>query len=347
MRFEVDIAVFAETSDNAIALLDVLLAGVEGRHTVLIDPPLRTNARARAAFSAWLSALLVDGGVIAEMLTEHYERRATRDDRVQLRRVARVVAESGSAWEATPPKVCLRDASRLAREPLSIILEDAVNDGAFLRAIADVARESGQRLVERLERAWLRLAHGGGIDSIPRLLRALEEAPVEQRRCVVVVDHDGETPDAPSQSSRRVEEVCREYDVPFVRLRRRAIENYAPREALERWALGELFVLKEVSNRARWRKILQEPGDRLREERGAVLKKWDELADDVARHHWPMKERFAQDIAERVFAGFIAGKDRGGDGPEPERFVVQPRWLRRGDCASEAERIVETLLRSA
>lgn len=346
MRFEVDIAAFAETGRDAIALLDVLLAGAEGRHTVVVDPPLRTSVQAREAFGAWLSALLVSGGTIAEMLTEHYERRATREDRLQSRSEVRVVAESNSAWNVAPPRVTPRDASRLAREPLAIILEDAVNDGAFLRVISEVAGESGRRFRERLGRAWLRVAHGGGIDSIPRLLRALEEAQVERRRCVVVVDHDGDSPDKPSQSSMRVEDVCGEYDVPFIRLRRRAIENYAPREALERWARGELFVLKEVSNRVRWRKILHEPGDAIREERGAVLKTWDELQENE-RSHRPMKDMFAHDIAERVFAGFTAGKDRGGDGPEPERFVVQPQWLRRGECASEAERIVEILLRSA
>ncbi len=62
--------------------------------------------------------------------------------------------------------------------------------------------------------------------------------------------------------------------------------------------------------------------------------------------------RFEVDIA--VFAE--TGRDAialldvllaGVEGPEPERFVVHPQWLRRGECASEAERIVEILLRSA
>jgi len=347
MRFEIEIAAFTERGRDALALLDVLLCGAEGRHTVVIDPPLRTSTAAREAFRAWRSALLVEGGVLAVTLTEHYERKATRSDRVQLRNVARVVAARDSMWSAEPPRVTPRDASRLAREPLSIILEDAVNDGAFLRVLSEVADESGSRFREYLGRAWLRIAHGGGIDSIPRLLRALEEVQIERRRCVVMVDHDGDTPKSPSQSSSRVEEVCEDLRVPFIRLRRRAIENYAPREALERWARGELFVLKEVRNRILWKRILHEPGEEIRADRAEVLKKWSEINDEIERCHCPMKDMFSSDIAERVFSGFIAGKDRGGDGPEPVRFVVQPEWLRRNACAQEAGNIVETLLRSA
>ena len=345
MRFEVDIAAFTTTGRDAIALLDVLLQGVDGRHTVVVDPPLRTSAAARTTFRAWLSTLLREDGVIAESLREHFERRATRSDRVQLRTTVRVEARSDSAWHLTLPRVTPQDASRLARAPLAIILEDAVNDGAFLLALSEVAGESGPRVREHLARGWMRLAHGGGITSIPRLLHALEEAHVEVRRCAVVVDHDGDKPDAPSPPSRQVEEVCAELGVPFVRLRRRAIENYAPIEALEQWALGALHVRKDVRNPARWKQILHEPGDRGRAARAEVLTRWKAMERATQDHH-PMKGMFAEDLAERVFAGFTVGRDR-GDGAAPERFVVQPAWLRRNGSADEAAHLLETLLRSA
>lgn len=249
-------------------------------------------------------------------------------------------------WNVTPPCVTVEDARRLVREPLAIILEDAVNDGAFLVALSEVAGDAGRRLRDRLSRAWLRVAHGGGIDSVPRLLRALDEAPAQRLRCQVMVDHDGDSADNPSRKSRFAQEACDEYSVPFLRLRRRAIENYAPREALERWARGELFVRKEVTPE-KWRKVLQNPGDEaMLAERQEALQKWDTM-DEAERRHVPLKYLLAEDIAERVFAGYVAGKARPGSGPQPERFVVQAAWLRRGDCAAEAEHVVESLLRSA
>ncbi len=346
MRVVVDAAVFDDPGDEALALLDVLATGVEGRHVVVIDPPLRTSATAQASFARWVERLLAPGGSIARSLTEHYLRASTRDDRVSGRTEVRVVVAKHSAWNVTPPCVTLEDARRLVREPLAIILEDAVNDGAFLLTLSEVAGDAGRRLRERLLRAWLRVAHGGGIDSIPRLLRALDEAPAQRLRCQVVVDHDGDSPDNPSRKSRFAQEACDEYSVPFLRLRRRAIENYAPREALERWGRGELFVRREVTPE-KWRKVLQNPGgEAMLAERQEALKKWDAMKE-AERRHAPLKNLLAEDIAERVFAGYVAGKARPGDGSQPERFVVQPAWLRRGDCAAEAEHIVESLLRSA
>jgi hypothetical protein len=190
VRVIVDAAVFDDPGDDALALLDVLVTGVEGRHVVVIDPPLRTNTEARTAFTRWVERLLAPGGSIARSLTEHYLRAATRDDRVTVQTVVRVVVSQRSAWNTTPPCVTPEDARRLVREPLAIILEDAVNDGAFLLTLSEVAGDAGRRLRERLSRSWLRVAHGGGISSIPRLLRALDEVPVQRLRCQVVVDHD-------------------------------------------------------------------------------------------------------------------------------------------------------------
>ncbi len=115
---------------------------------------------------------------------------------------------------------------------------------------------------------------------------------------------------------------------------------------MERWGRGELFVRKEVTPE-KWDKILQNPGrEAMLAERREALQKWDAM-DEADRRHAPLKNLLAPDIAERVFAGYVAGKARSGDGPQPERFVVQPAWLRRGDCAAEAEHIVESILRSA
>ncbi|MFO0607456.1 MAG: hypothetical protein U0324_30100 [Polyangiales bacterium] len=347
MRVVVDAAVFDDAAVDALALLDVLACGAEGRHVVAIDPPLRTSSDARASFNRWLARTLAPDGAITRLLAEHYQRGPTRDDRVTLRREVRVVAEAYSTWGAEPPRLTVRDARQLLREPLSIVLEDAVNDGAFLLALTHVAGEGGRRLRERLDRAWLRVAHGGGIGTIPRLVRALDEAPTLRLRCHVLVDHDGDAPDAPSRHSKLVEDACAEAGVPFLRLRRRAIENYAPREALERWARGELFSRREVGDAKSWQRVLHNPGHpAMLAERETALTAWNDLTEPE-RCHAPLKAMLADDIAERVFAGYVAGKARPGADPEPERFVVQPAWLRRDGCAAEAEHLVESILRSA
>lgn len=347
MRVVIDAALFDDAKTDALALLDVLAAGVEGRHVVLIDPPLRTSAAAKTSFQRWIDRLLAADGSIARSLRDHYERQSTRDDRASLRSEIRIVAADRSAWTARPPRVTPRDAQRITREPLTVVLEDAVNDGAFLLALTAVAGDAGTRLRDGLSRAWLRIVHGGGIGSIPRLLRALDEEPTRRLRCHVIVDHDGDTPGAPSGSSLRVEEECAERDVPFHRLRRRAIENYAPRKALDRWARGELFVRKEVADELKWKKIVESAtNDATLASRRAAFQVWEEMSPEE-RHHAPLKTLLCEDIAERVFAGFVAGKPRPGGAPQPERFVVQPEWLRSEGCAAEAEHLVESVLRSA
>ncbi len=126
-----------------------------------------------------------------------------------------------------------RSAAGLAEEPLVILVENRLSDGAFVR-----------RVVAGLDKALNNIWHRPGkpirIDSLGgtgqmagEVARRVENAPYRPR-LVAIIDSDRKGPnDSESPTARSLRNRCDELGVPCWMLAKREAENYLPRELLD------------------------------------------------------------------------------------------------------------------
>lgn len=139
--------------------------------------------------------------------------------------------------------LALQDALALLVEPLHIVVENARNDGAFLRALVPDIHRAWFDRAEQLR--WLEFTHGGGNGEIKKLADAFDPLPGEpvtperqaraSGRFVAVFDSDAPRRGAPSKTSQDILAACQRHHIPAHRLERRAAESYLPLKALEAW----------------------------------------------------------------------------------------------------------------
>lgn len=221
-------------------LLSLFHLGLMGRHRIQTDPPYRPAAD--TAINRWLAELdpLTRDEVIFS-LDLGMERDA-------LGIPAEVVIRIGKVQKAewtNPPRLPLSDALPFLIRPLKILVENRLNDGAFLRTvIPSTFREAFRKA---LEQEWIEIEHGGGSDLKARLVTATRK---DVLRSWTVFDSDAREPGQPSAACEALCQVCRSKGISHHALHRRAIENYLPAKALQAWANNSLGKLKSDRRRA-------------------------------------------------------------------------------------------------
>ena len=143
-------------------------------------------------------------------------------------RRVRVTARPGAADELKP-----EDAFRLADEPLVILVENRVSDGAFVKRVVT-------ELDKSLHGLWRRPGEAVQFDSpggVGQMLVEVERRTQGRRfrpRLIVIADSDRKGPDdGPSQTVRALCRRCEALGVPFWVLAKREAENYLPRVLLD------------------------------------------------------------------------------------------------------------------
>ncbi|MCP3997239.1 MAG: hypothetical protein GY722_19600 [bacterium] len=143
-------------------------------------------------------------------------------------------------------------------QPLRILMENIESDGLFLDAILDVLGTDELRELRTCTPPALEYDSPGGSE-LPKRIEHYLDDPAWQgipRRLFVFTDSDRLTHGgdlAPDSVARQVTKLCKDRDVPYRVLRKRAIENYLPQEALEAWAAspGRTSVRPRVAMMAR------------------------------------------------------------------------------------------------
>ena len=141
----------------------------------------------------------------------------------------RVTARPTSEDELAPEQAC-----RLADEPLVILVENRVGDGAF---VARIVRELDRSLhgVWAREGEPIRFDSVGGAGQMPQEVERRTREIRYRPRLVAVVDSDRKSPgDAESGDARRLRDTCDEHDLPCWVLAKREAENYLPQVLLSR-----------------------------------------------------------------------------------------------------------------
>lgn len=210
MRVVVNDVIFSvQDSDHDASLHELVLSCRGGRHQIEVVPqpaPLCHH---------WLSK---HAGRVADYYQYIFDSSL------------RELATSTTKSFVRIPDASLSDALCLLKAPLSILVENERNDGAFLRAVLRGPREREWKTA--LDQRWLVFDNGGGMQEMGRRIQASSPDP---RRTYVVYDSDARRPSEPSPEARRLARLCDAANLSNHVLKRRERENYLPSEALQLW----------------------------------------------------------------------------------------------------------------
>lgn len=135
----------------------------------------------------------------------------------------------------------LHKAAYLARIPLSLVVENQFSDklliGAAIKCFGD--QETLRRYQDdQTEPPILKVEHAGGSGEVLKVIDALYNKAQKQNRpprILVMIDSDGEFPGEIKKHAQKIEERCREKNIPCIVLKKRTAENYIPLSCWEKW----------------------------------------------------------------------------------------------------------------
>lgn len=148
-----------------------------------------------------------------------------------------LVGAAASDWSCTPPRVGPADLMQVVTLPMSILVENGSNDGAFLRCMGfGIDRRN---LKAACEQGLVSFDLGGGSESRNVLA---SRSPREHFRTWFVFDSDALESKHSSQEALQKKARCESLGLEHRHhmLERRAMENYLPAEALRKeWPHAE------------------------------------------------------------------------------------------------------------
>ncbi|MBK9257465.1 MAG: hypothetical protein IPM42_18540 [Saprospiraceae bacterium] len=142
-------------------------------------------------------------------------------------------------------KFLIQEAIRFFQTPISIILENSLNDGYFLKAIFKHF-EPTRRLITFYNNGWIQFENAGGYTNIQNYidgrLQALKifseennSQPKKYLRCFVMMDSDKTSKDSPWGKKKESLKAFLEENNSMVHiLSKRAMENYLPDNAIQK-----------------------------------------------------------------------------------------------------------------
>ena len=213
------------------------------RHTLIVSDDLwagRTNRKA-PRFDSWKSGL-------SDRLRREVEELRERLDRVSgnsvTRGAGRLFVSASQRADAEGCWLSIEEAVRAVALPLHVLVENQLNDSAFIRRVMPPEWRKRMEVWER--RGELRYVNGGGVAVMASLVdfhtnddssRHAFGLPAELWKYVhfVVYDHDGDCAEKPGPGSRKLAKSCDSAGLNSRshRLQRRDQEHYLPIEALK------------------------------------------------------------------------------------------------------------------
>lgn len=134
-----------------------------------------------------------------------------------------------TAHPAAPDELAPEQASRLADEPLVILVENRDSDGAFVERVV-TELDKALRGVWRHVPEPIRFDSVGGKGQMRQEVEKRAGAVPYRPRLVAIVDSDRKDPgDSESRNAQRLRNTCEEHDLPCWVLAKREAENYLPR----------------------------------------------------------------------------------------------------------------------
>lgn len=197
--------------------------GAIGRHRLIVED--EAGEEHKRAIAQWPAPLRQEWQDIIEMSVRLEGQETSYHEVV-------VTCRKESAWSPGTPELSCKDALAFLYRPYRLLLENRANDLAFLLCACEpLERVFLQRW---LDEEWLE-PEGGGIDELKKRAEIIVKHPSGTMRTAALLDSDDVEPKRPNLKSRRIEQMLNERGIYHHRLCKRAIENYLPATALERW----------------------------------------------------------------------------------------------------------------
>lgn len=317
-----DDEIFADSTLDPLTLPALFKAADRGRHRLQIVPPWNER-RVASKSSQWLS-----GQPAATRYKEILKRGLEQDSKQYPCDVRVRIRKTPNSRSQDPIELDAETALQLLQQPFEVLVEHFENDWRFLKLLAG---DWAPFLSELQREGVLKSRHGGG-DTLKGQVEA-----VHPLRSFVLFDSDSRLPPAeekprPSVWSEAVRTACTERKLAHHQLRRRAAENYLPRQAISGWVSLQKDRKKDLLK---------------------TYKAFVQMSD-LQRHHYPLREGFAKDQNDPCLAGFgefaHLPELRQGFGKGIRDlflevdFQFKPEWMER-DCGPEAKEITLKLLR--
>ena len=222
MRIEIDIS--AANDPDAHRWLDRILHKIEdGWHVWDTDSEPNPDA---FEGTTWIQDGGRQGDRVREMLVASIQRGAWTLE--PHGRCVRVTTCPNGADELKP-----EDATRLAEEPLVILVENRVSDGAFVERVVKELDNSLKQLWNRPGKP-VRLDSLGGAGQMPDEVERQTQGKPYRPRLVAISDSDRKSPDdTDSAAARKLCRKCETLGVACWVLAKREAENYLPRILLD------------------------------------------------------------------------------------------------------------------
>ena len=121
-------------------------------------------------------------------------------------------------------------------QPLSVILENGLNDSHFMKTIFHLFDGTGD-LNRYVDEGWIRFENAGGCQNVKNFIKARVGYYGEKEkflRCFVLLDGDKRYPTdpEPEKKYRKLKDKLNEWKVEYHVLEKRCMENYMPDEAI-------------------------------------------------------------------------------------------------------------------
>ena len=128
-------------------------------------------------------------------------------------------------------------------QPLSIILENGLNDSYLMKVIFHLFDQTGE-LTSRMNEGWIRFENAGGCSNVKNFLKARIKSYGNKLKFLnsyVLLDGDRRYPTdpEPNKKYKKLKEQLDEWGVYYHVLEKRSMENYMPDEAINSFETAE------------------------------------------------------------------------------------------------------------
>lgn len=224
MIFELEESCFQQ-EPKTFSLVELANVVLHGRHRLYVQDEINNH------YSNWVTALpkdLSDIWLLALNLSMELE--ALEPAKITIK----VSEASPPDHSSSPPILSVEQASRLAREPYRVFLENDDADRHFLLTFSDSHQKAK---IEELEsNNLIRFEHCGGIGELKKkVVKFAGKKTLYPAICTAVFDSDAPQPNDTSNQANAVLKVCGLIGVDVFMLKRRAIENYLLLSWLNTW----------------------------------------------------------------------------------------------------------------
>lgn len=346
MRIVVEADLFSRSHspEEHSALLSLFGLGLASHHAVEV------RQDGSPAFRKWLGQRDRDTQALCERALDIGVKRSVRRRRLSTVHVADIPAPS---WKdrRLPVEVALK----LARRPLTLLLENSRNERAFLRVVTRLRKDFDLEALQ--QKGVVDCRTHGGIDENRKWLETYGQDPELALRCWVMCDSDarrpwkraadGTTSPDLGRGAKAMDECCKQRGLRLHILERRFIESYLPPPAIQSWSsLKPARLHEHVPFPPSEREAKYEALTRLRPEQ---------------RHHYNMKKGFAQDkkdsehekkvgdlytaVEQAVLDVLHDGIDENiADLFHEEDFRIHKPWITQDGQTAEVDKIVDSIV---